>query len=123
QAGLDGRLQPARRALGERAADEAWAAGRALSPEDAIAEALYPPAEPAPATHAVSPASVLSRREQEVAGLIARGFTNRQIAAELVITEGTAANHVLHILTKLGVSSRSQVAVWAAEHGLLAKGA
>jgi non-specific serine/threonine protein kinase len=54
-----------------------------------------------------------------VAALIARGLTNRQIAEHLVITEGTAANHVVHILNKLGYSSRAQVAVWAAEQGLL----
>jgi non-specific serine/threonine protein kinase len=62
---------------------------------------------------------VLSRREIEVAALIGRGLTNRQIAEALVITEGTAANHVVHILNKLDFGSRAQVAVWAAEHGLL----
>jgi DNA-binding NarL/FixJ family response regulator len=60
----------------------------------------------------------LTRRELEVAALVARGLTNRQIAAELVITEGTAANHVKHILARLGVDSRVQVAAWAVEHGL-----
>jgi non-specific serine/threonine protein kinase len=57
-------------------------------------------------------------REQEVAALIARGMTNRQIAAELVITEGTAANHVKHILARLGVDSRVHVAAWAVERGM-----
>ena len=61
----------------------------------------------------------LSRRELEVAALIARGMTNRQIANELVITEGTAANHVKHILARLQLSSRVQIATWAIEHGLL----
>ena len=60
----------------------------------------------------------VTRREQEVAALIARGFSNRDIATELVITEGTAANHVEHILTKLGFSSRAQIATWATEYGL-----
>jgi non-specific serine/threonine protein kinase len=63
---------------------------------------------------------VLTRREREVAALIARGRTNRQIAAELFITEGTAANHVVHILNKLGYNTRAQIAVWAVEQGLLA---
>jgi DNA-binding NarL/FixJ family response regulator len=57
--------------------------------------------------------SLLTAREGEVAALIARGLTNRQIAAELYISERTAQNHVQNILTKLGFNSRSQVAVWA----------
>ena len=46
--------------------------------------------------------------------LIARGRSNKQIAAELVISQRTAENHVEHILTKLGFTSRVQVAAWAA---------
>jgi DNA-binding NarL/FixJ family response regulator len=65
-------------------------------------------------------APILTRRERDVASLIARGQTNRQIAATLVITEGTVANHVVHILAKLGYNARSQIAVWAANNGLLA---
>jgi DNA-binding NarL/FixJ family response regulator len=53
-----------------------------------------------------------------VAGIIARGLSNREIAAALTITEKTAANHVDHILTKLDLHSRTQVAVWAVQHGL-----
>ncbi|HZO29181.1 MAG TPA: helix-turn-helix transcriptional regulator, partial [Chloroflexota bacterium] len=60
----------------------------------------------------------LTRREREVAALVARGMTNRQIAAELVIAEDTAANHVRHIRARLGLRSRVQVAVWATERGL-----
>ena len=55
----------------------------------------------------------LSDREAEVAKLVAEGFTNRQIAERLVISERTAQNHVQHILTKLGFSSRSQIAAWS----------
>jgi DNA-binding NarL/FixJ family response regulator len=54
----------------------------------------------------------LSARESEVAALVADGLTNRQIAARLVISERTAGNHVAHILTKLGFTSRSQIAAW-----------
>jgi DNA-binding CsgD family transcriptional regulator/tetratricopeptide (TPR) repeat protein len=54
----------------------------------------------------------LSRREHEIARLVARGLTNRQIAAEAHIAERTAENHVQHILTKLGFSTRSQIATW-----------
>src|SRR3954451_21229052 len=52
----------------------------------------------------------LTRRESEVADLIARGLTNEQIAEQLVVTPGTVANHVAHILVKLGVQSRVQIA-------------
>ncbi len=128
RARLDRALEPARRALSAEAADAAWQAGSTLDLDQVVAAALAvtapAPEQPAAPTPAVTPdvaaASVLTRREQEVATLIARGLTNRQIAEELVITEGTAANHVVHILGKLEFSSRAQVAVWAAEQGLLA---
>jgi DNA-binding NarL/FixJ family response regulator len=57
-------------------------------------------------------------REREVARLIARGLTNKQIAAELVIAEGTADRHVSNILGKLDFSTRAQVAAWAVEHAV-----
>ncbi|GIW09095.1 MAG: hypothetical protein KatS3mg061_0152 [Dehalococcoidia bacterium] len=72
------------------------------------------PGGPTPA----DPASLLTAREREVARLLTRGYTNRQIAESLVITEGTAGVHVQHILTKLGFSSRAQIAAWAVAHGL-----
>ena len=56
---------------------------------------------------------LLSPRETEVAELIAEGLTNRQIAERLVISERTAQNHVQHILTKLGFTTRSQIAAWS----------
>jgi DNA-binding NarL/FixJ family response regulator len=62
--------------------------------------------------------TTLTQRELEVAALVARGLTNRQIANELVITEGTAANHVKHILARLVLDSRVQVAAWVIERGL-----
>ncbi|MBW0118857.1 ATP-binding protein [Pseudonocardia abyssalis] len=55
----------------------------------------------------------LSAREAEVAALVAEGLSNRGIAQRLVISERTAGNHVAHILTKLGFTSRSQIAAWA----------
>jgi predicted ATPase/DNA-binding CsgD family transcriptional regulator/transcriptional regulator with XRE-family HTH domain/predicted negative regulator of RcsB-dependent stress response len=67
---------------------------------------------------AAGPAAELTARELEVAGLLASGFRNRQIAEALVITEKTAANHVQRVLDKLGVTSRAQVAARAAELGL-----
>jgi DNA-binding CsgD family transcriptional regulator len=58
--------------------------------------------------------SPLSPREHEVALLVTRGLTNRQIAEQLVVTEATAAKHVENILNKLGFSSRAQIAGWMA---------
>ena len=60
----------------------------------------------------------LSRREAEVAALVAQGLTNRQIAEKIIVTESTAAKHIEHILNKLGLTSRTQIAMWAAEKGL-----
>ncbi|SRR6266542_6441562 len=60
----------------------------------------------------------LTQREREVAIRIAQGYSNRQIARELVITNSTVERHVANILSKLGMRSRSQVAVWAVRAGL-----
>ena len=61
----------------------------------------------------------LTAREREVAALVAQGKSNRQIAEALTITEGTAERHVANILSKLGCSSRVQIAAWAVETGLI----
>lgn len=61
------------------------------------------------------PVCVLTVREREVALLVARGLSNRAIAAELFISPATAARHVANILGKLGLSSRAQIAAWTAE--------
>jgi DNA-binding CsgD family transcriptional regulator len=58
----------------------------------------------------------LTVREREIAGLVALGRSNREIADALVITEGTVEVHVKHILSKLGLRSRTQVATWLANH-------
>jgi class 3 adenylate cyclase len=63
-------------------------------------------------------AGLLSSREREVAILVARGLSNRQIAEQLVISERTAEGHVDHIRDKLGVHTRAEIAVWAAQTGL-----
>jgi DNA-binding CsgD family transcriptional regulator len=55
----------------------------------------------------------LTRRERQIAALVARGLTNRQIADLLHVAERTAENHVQHILTKLGCQNRTQIAAWA----------
>jgi DNA-binding NarL/FixJ family response regulator len=65
------------------------------------------------------PSRMSSRREREVAVLIARGHTNREMATELVISEWTVDTHVRHILTKLNFRSRALVAAWALKQGWL----
>ena len=64
-------------------------------------------------------AALLSGREREALGLVAKGRTNKEIAASLIISENTARNHVSRILEKLGLSSRTEAATFAAQHGLL----
>ena len=61
----------------------------------------------------------LSERELEILALIAKGDSNREIAGQLFIAEGTVKNHVTHILSKLGVRDRTQAALRARELGLL----
>ncbi len=57
----------------------------------------------------------LTRQERTIIVLIKRGFTNAQIGERLVIEVGTVKNHVHHILQKLGLRSRTEVAVWVSE--------
>lgn len=71
------------------------------------------------AAAATDGAEPLTDREREVLGLVARGLSNREIAARLAITERTARTHVSNILGKLGLASRTQAALYAVEHGLV----
>lgn len=65
------------------------------------------------------PGEDLTEREREVLALVARGYTNKQIAEALYVSEKTARNHVSHILEKLGLSRRSEAAAFAVEHKLV----
>ncbi|HLF07861.1 MAG TPA: LuxR C-terminal-related transcriptional regulator, partial [Dehalococcoidia bacterium] len=60
----------------------------------------------------------LTEREREVATLVARGLSNRDIGEALVVGERTVETHVSNILTKLALTSRAQIAAWAVERGL-----
>jgi DNA-binding CsgD family transcriptional regulator len=64
----------------------------------------------------------ITRREREIAVLLAEGLSNGELADRLTLTEGTVGNHVAHILRKLGLKSRTQIAVWAVERGLYRSG-
>ena len=99
-----------RQALGEAAFQAAYHRGLELPAADAVADALQQPPDkppempPAPADPAEAP---FTSRELQVARLIAGGGSNKEIAAELVISQRTAENHVEHILVKLGSTSRA----------------
>jgi DNA-binding NarL/FixJ family response regulator len=64
------------------------------------------------------PQADLTEREREILRMVAAGKANKQIAAELVISERTARTHVSNILRKLGLASRTQAALWAVREGL-----
>jgi non-specific serine/threonine protein kinase len=141
QAFHDRRQATTQAVLGEAAFATAWAEGQAMTLEQAIAYALAAtPPIPSGARSSTSRQGqtrpraedgrdgekqrvdprirLLTLREREVAALIARGLTNRDIASQLVVTARTAETHVQNILNKLGFTSRTQIAAWAVECGL-----
>jgi predicted ATPase/DNA-binding CsgD family transcriptional regulator len=101
-------LAPASRKLGRHRTKLLWAAGRGLSLPEALTEASK--WNSSPGNRVRSDGVPLSRRELEVAALIARGRTNREIAQELVIAVSTAERHVANILQKLDLRSRTEIA-------------
>ena len=92
-------------------------AGRVVAMKLAAEAALTPQPTPQAQAAPSAPFTPLTAREREVAVLIAEGLTNREIAARLVITRGTAAVHVGSILRKLDLATRIQVAAWVITHG------
>jgi DNA-binding CsgD family transcriptional regulator len=73
------------------------------------------PAPPEPVAVNTSP---LTKRELQVAALLTAGLTNRDVGERLYLSEWTIATHVRNILAKLGLSSRAQIAAWAASRGI-----
>jgi non-specific serine/threonine protein kinase len=108
-------LEAARRSVGEPRAERIRTEGEALAVDEAVrlARSALDTFERSRTEPTLTP------REHEVVLLLARGCSNRDIAQALVVGKRTAEMHVTNVLGKLGLSSRSQVAAWAVEHGLL----
>ncbi|WP_280295521.1 ATP-binding protein [Nocardia abscessus] len=102
--------ESATRALGRRTFDAALRRGHELDVEGVLAYALEE--NPAETTELPTAMAALTRREKQIAELVAQGLTNRAIAEKLVISQRTAAGHVEHILSKLHFTTRAQVAAW-----------
>jgi ATP/maltotriose-dependent transcriptional regulator MalT len=127
RASYDRSVAAARAQLGEKAFAAAWAGGRMMTPEQALAaqgKAMIPtpmPARPASATPVKSPTSPagLTAREVEVLRLLAMGLTDVQIAEQLVLSLHTVHAHLRTIYSKLGVTSRSAATRYAFEHQLV----
>jgi predicted ATPase/DNA-binding CsgD family transcriptional regulator len=109
----------ARLALGDREFDRVYRAGNRMGTDQLVALALEQ-RESLVARSSSGPSPTrLTARERQIAGLVAQGLSNKEIAAKLVISQRTAETHVEHILIKLGFTSRAQIAAWAVEQGAL----
>jgi DNA-binding NarL/FixJ family response regulator len=114
-----GAADTARAALGEERFDELVSRGLAMHLADALAMAKgETPADDFLADGSGgSAARKLTRRENEIAALVAAGLGNREIAARLFLSKRTVDSHMEHIFTKLGFSSRTQLARWVLGQG------
>jgi predicted ATPase/DNA-binding CsgD family transcriptional regulator len=92
--------------VGSPMGDDLWAAGRTMGWDELATEALGAPAGRSP----------LTPRESEIAGLVAEGLTNVEIARRLVLSRRTVESHVDHIRRKLLLGSRNEIIVWALRH-------
>jgi predicted ATPase/DNA-binding CsgD family transcriptional regulator len=117
QVRLERWLAPVRKQVGS-AVTQVMAEGQRMSQAEAVGYALAD--EPEDAWRS-GPRRTLTAREVEVASLVARGLTNRDIAGRLCLSVRTVDTHVDHVLTKLGFGSRTQLAAWAYESGLAQK--
>jgi len=105
-----------RRELGESAFAAAFDDGARMNPDDGIAFALGAQRTPFGSSSSPVGSTRLTRRERQIAELVAEGLSNKDIAGRLVVSQRTAEGHVEHILTKLGFSSRAQIAAWVVEN-------
>ena len=114
-------LEIAKRRLGDAAYAAIWLEAQTVPLEVSLREAQQLlRAKPTQGPRLVGPAGsdTLSDREREVAFLVSQGLTNRQIAEQLVITRKTVETHVGHVLNKLGLVSRVQIATWGMRRGV-----
>jgi predicted ATPase/DNA-binding CsgD family transcriptional regulator len=102
----------ARGALGDARFEAAYGAGASMTPDEIADYVLERTPRVVAAVSEPSADSPLSRREMEVAQLVAEGATNAQVAAQLFISERTVESHLASVFNKLGVDSRVQVARW-----------
>jgi predicted ATPase/DNA-binding CsgD family transcriptional regulator/DNA-binding XRE family transcriptional regulator len=109
-------LNPAQTALGEDRAAEEYAAGRAMSTDDALAYALLDEQSPQSTS---SSTTALTARENEVLALIADGRTNTEIAEGLVLSVRTVERHIANIYAKIGARGRADATVYALRHGAI----
>jgi non-specific serine/threonine protein kinase len=112
---LDAWLAPAVAQVGT-AAGRLRDEGRDMPLDEAISAGLDPLPEDA---WQVGMSPGLTDREREIAGLVAQGMANREIAEQLVLSVRTVETHVSRVLTKLGLGSRGQLTAWAHEEGLM----
>jgi predicted ATPase/DNA-binding CsgD family transcriptional regulator len=118
RAEYDRGVAAARTGLGEEAFEEAWAEGRAMTPEQAV-EYVLSKEDLRRSRSTTSYPAGLSAREAEVLKLVAKGLTNARIAQELFISPRTVDRHLNSIYRKVGISSRAAATRFAAEHNLL----
>lgn len=107
-----------RRALGQRRWVAGYQEGLDLTRQQAVSAAVGETTAPSGSQQKTTAGPELTKRQREVAALVAQGMTDREIAASLVISPRTAESHIEQILTRLGFRSRTQIAAWQAEqHG------
>ncbi len=111
---VDEAVSRARAALGATRAEAAWSRGGSMDADEAVLVAARQAAEPPRKASHGGGEILLTRREMEVATLVADGLSNRSIAERLIIGQRTVETHVENILNKLGFHSRSEIAAWAA---------
>lgn len=122
QAEFDRNVAAARARLGEVAFTRAWEEGQAMTLDQALQLATQEPRarsiSGAPGRPRQRAIGGLTIREYEVAGLVTQGLSNEEIARSLVLSERTVEMHVSSALHKLGLTTRTQLAAWAAEQGM-----